>query len=46
MQPVPTVHTEKASKQPSTWPTGSLPRKAPKQRIYQAYQNESLKMGI
>jgi len=40
-QPVPTVHTQKALKRPSTLPTPRLPRKAPKQRVYQADESES-----
>jgi len=40
------IATEKALKRPSTMPTASLLRKAPNQTIYQADQNESLKIGI
>ena len=35
LQPIPTIHTEKALKRPSTLPTSSYPRKSPKIRIYQ-----------
>ena len=35
IQPVPTLHTAEAMKRPSTLPNTSLPRKAPKVRIYQ-----------
>ena len=47
MQPVPTLHTAKALKRPSTLPNTTLPRKAPKVRMYQddklsSFQNKDI----
>ena len=41
MQPVPTIHTEKALKRPSTLPNAILPRKAPRKRNNQVDQINS-----
>ena len=40
LQPVPTVHSNKALKRPSTLPIMALPRKLPKPRVF---QNDKLK---
>ena len=47
MQPVPTLHTAKALKRPSTLPNTTLPQKAPKVRKYQddelsSFQNKDI----
>ena len=47
MQPVPTLHTAEALKRPSTLPNTTLPRKAPKVRMYQddelnSYENKDI----
>jgi len=41
MQPDSTIFTDKTFKRPSTFPSDGLPKRAPKQRIYQADKNKS-----